>query len=241
MIEIIPAIDIYQGKCVRLVRGDYQQMTVYHEKPVDLARQFEAHGIKRLHLVDLEGASIRKIANLDVLKSITLATELHVDFGGGISNDNDLETVFNAGAKQAVIGSLAVKQAELFYSWIEKFGSNKFILGADVRNGKVAVSGWAELTNRNLDEFLQEYINKGIQYVLSTDISKDGMLQGASIDLYKDLQLKFPGLNIIASGGISRIEEIDELEHAGLYGVIIGKALYEKKILLEDLARFISK
>jgi len=239
MIEIIPAIDIYQGKCVRLVRGDYQQMTVYHEKPADLARLFEDAGIRKLHLVDLEGASIRKIANLNVLKSIALATHLQIDFGGGISNDSDLETVFNAGASQAVIGSLALKQPGLFSKWLSEFGSEKFILGADALKGKVAVSGWAELSNKNLEEFLQEYIENGIKYVLSTDISRDGMLQGASIELYKALKLKFPALNIIASGGISSVKEIEELDSFGLYGVIIGKALYEKKILLEELNQFI--
>jgi phosphoribosylformimino-5-aminoimidazole carboxamide ribotide isomerase len=191
-------------------------------------------------MVDLEGASIRKIANLEVLRSITQATELHVDFGGGISNVADLETVFKSGAKQAVIGSLAVKQPELFNQWIERFGSESFILGADVLNGKIAINGWAELSTRSLEGFLQEYFEKGIRYVLSTDISKDGMMQGASIELYKDLKQKFPSLNIIASGGISNISEIIELDAIGIYGVIIGKALYEKKILIAELAQFIS-
>jgi phosphoribosylformimino-5-aminoimidazole carboxamide ribotide isomerase len=240
MIEIIPAIDIYQGKCVRLTRGDYHQMTVYHERPVDLARQFEEHGIKRIHLVDLEGASIRKIANIEILRSITQATELHVDFGGGISSESDLETVFNAGAKQAVIGSLAVKQPELFSQWLERFGNENFILGADALNGKIAVSGWSELSDRSLEDFLQEYFEKGIRYVMSTDISRDGMMQGSSVELYKVLKEKFPSLNIIASGGITSISEIEELEASGLYGVIIGKALYEKKILINELTRFIS-
>jgi phosphoribosylformimino-5-aminoimidazole carboxamide ribotide isomerase len=239
MIEIIPAIDIYQGKCVRLTKGDYKKMTVYHDHPVELARQFETHGIKRVHLVDLEGASIRKIANLDILKGIARSTELHIDFGGGINTAEDLDTVFQAGAEQAVIGSLAVKMPELFDQWIKKFGSEKFILGADALNGKVAVSGWSELSNRDLEEFLQEYIDKGIEYVLSTDISRDGMMQGASVELYKSLRQKFPLLNIIASGGITSISEIEELESFGIYGVIIGKALYEKKILIEDLLRFI--
>ncbi len=240
MIEIIPAIDIYQGKCVRLVRGDYRQMTVYHEQPADLARQFEDAGIRKLHLVDLEGAGLRKIVNLNVLKSIAQSTHLQIDFGGGISNDTDLETVFNAGASQAVIGSLAIKQPGLFIKWISEFGSEKFILGADALNGKVAVNGWAEVSNKDLDEFLVEYVEKGIKYVLSTDISRDGMLQGTSIQLYKTLKLKFPALNIIASGGIYSVKEIEELDSFGLYGVIIGKALYEKKILLQELSRFIA-
>lgn len=214
-------------------------MTVYHERPVELARQFEAHGIKRLHLVDLEGASIRKIANIEILRTIALATELHIDFGGGISNAADLETVFKAGANQAVIGSIALKQPELFRKWLDQFGSEKFILGADALNGKVATNGWAELSTRRLEDFLQEYFEKGIRYVLSTDISRDGMMQGASIELYKSLKQKFPSLNIIASGGISNISEIEELESFGIYGVIIGKALYEKKILIDELARFI--
>jgi phosphoribosylformimino-5-aminoimidazole carboxamide ribotide isomerase len=238
MIEIIPAIDIYQGKCVRLVKGDFRQMTVYHERPVDLARQFEAYGIKRLHMVDLEGASIRKIANLEILQKVTQATELLVDFGGGISNVSDLETVFKAGAKQAVIGSIAVNMPELFSIWLDKFGSEKFILGADFLNGKIAINGWAELSNLNLDDFLGEYIEKGILYVLSTNISKDGLLMGADINLYKNLKQKFPGLNIIASGGITSISEIEQLESLGIYGVIIGKALYEKKISMEELTRF---
>ena len=240
MIEIIPAIDLYQGKCVRLTKGDYRQMTIYPEAPIDIAIRFEAHGIKKLHLVDLEGAKSGNLSSIEILKNITKSTGLQVDFGGGISSEYDLEAVFDAGAKQAVIGSLAVRQSGIFSQWIKKFGSSSFILGADALNGKVAINGWFELSEIKLEDFLQEYFELGIRYVLSTDISKDGMMQGASIELYRSLQQRFNELNIIASGGITNISEIEELDRIGIYGVIIGKALYEKKILIEELARFIA-
>jgi phosphoribosylformimino-5-aminoimidazole carboxamide ribotide isomerase len=239
MISIIPAIDIIEGKCVRLSQGDYNQKKVYNEDPLEVAKAFEQAGIKRLHIVDLDGAKARHVVNTKVLEKIATHTRLTIDFGGGIKSNKDICLVFNAGAAQATIGTVAITQKQLFLEWIQTYGSDKIILGADVNDNKIAISGWIKVSEIKLSDFLNDYINKGIKYVLCTDISKDGMLQGASINLYKELHVKFPNLEIIASGGITDITEILELDNCGLYGVIIGKAIYEGKIKLEDLKMFL--
>jgi len=239
MIQIIPAIDIIDGKCVRLSQGNYDEKKVYNEDPLEVARMFEDAGIMRLHLVDLDGAKAKHVVNIKVLDRIASKTDLEIDFGGGIKTEEDLKIVFENGANQAVIGSLAVHNKELFLDWISEYGSEKFILAADIKDEKIAVSGWQNLTDITLDSFLEEYENKGIRNVLVTDISKDGMLQGSSIELYKRLNHDFLKLNIIASGGITYLYEIEELNKANIFGVVIGKAIYEGRITLEDLSKFI--
>ncbi len=239
MISIIPAIDIIDGKCVRLSQGDYNQMKIYNENPLEIAKMFEDIGIQRLHIVDLDGAKAKHVVNAKILERIASNTNLKIDFGGGIKSDADLRLVFDSGAFQATIGTIAITQKELFLQWLNKYGNEKIILGADIKNNKIAVSGWMNISEINLFDFLTDYINNGIKYVLCTDISKDGMLQGASINLYKELLDHFPELKIIASGGITGIEEIQELNNYGIYGVIIGKAIYEGNISLENLKKFI--
>lgn len=239
MIEIIPAIDIIDGKCVRLQKGDYNQKTIYNDNPLEVAKQFEDAGLKRLHLVDLDGAKAKHVVNLSVLEKITSNTNLEVDFGGGIKSDKDIEDVFNHGAKQVTIGSIAVSEPILFKSWIKKYGSEKIILGADIKDNYIAISGWMDVTEINLHEFINNYVIKGVEYILCTDISKDGMLQGASIDLYKKINTQFPGIKLIASGGISSVKEIEILNEMGIFGVIIGKAYYEGKIKLHELTKYI--
>ena len=238
MITIIPAIDIIEGKCVRLSQGDYNQKKVYNEDPLEVAKMFEDHGIKRLHLVDLDGAKAKHVVNSKVLDRIASKTDLDIDFGGGIKTDEDIKLVFDCGAKQATIGSVAINNKELFFKWIEEYGSEKLILGADVKDDKIAVSGWIDVSEVHLNDFLKEYESKGVSYVLCTDISKDGMLQGTAIDLYKKLRHDFRDLKIIASGGITYLHEIDDLIKVGVYGVIIGKAIYEGRISLHDLEKF---
>ena len=241
MIRIIPAIDVIDGKCVRLTQGDYAQKKVYNEDPLEVAKMFEDHGIDHLHLVDLDGARQKHVVNYRVLEKITSRTGLFVDFGGGIKTDEDLELVFKCGANQATIGSVAITDPPLFEAWIRKFGSEKIILGADAKDGKIAVAGWLDVTDKDIFDFFAEYQLKQIKYVLCTDISRDGMLQGTAIDLYDQLNIRFPELNIIASGGITSISEIEKLNEMGVFAAIIGKAIYEGKIKLKELEKFSGK
>ncbi|ACT95440.1 1-(5-phosphoribosyl)-5-[(5-phosphoribosylamino)methylideneamino]imidazole-4-carboxamide isomerase [Dyadobacter fermentans] len=238
MIQIIPAIDLIEGKCVRLTQGDYGQKKIYNENPLEVALQFEDAGLKRLHLVDLDGAKAKKVVNWKVLEKIASKTSLHVDFGGGVQSDDDLKITFGSGAKQVTGGSIAVKQPDLFEHWLKTYGGDKIILGADAKNEKIAVSGWEEGTSIWVYDFVEEYVEKGVKYTISTDVAKDGLLQGPSFDLYKNLQDKCPDLNIIASGGIAGIEDVEKLAEMNIYGVIIGKAIYENRISLADLQRF---
>jgi phosphoribosylformimino-5-aminoimidazole carboxamide ribotide isomerase len=239
MITIIPAIDIIGGKCVRLEQGDYRLKIVYEEDPLNAARRFEDHGIKRLHVVDLDGARASHIINYNTLERITAKTGLIVDFGGGIKTDDDLKVVFDCGAAMAVIGSIAVTDRDLFQDWLFAYGPEKMILGADVRNGKIAVSGWTDITEIDLFDFLKYYKVMGVNQVLCTDIVKDGMMKGSSVELYKQMVTDFSSMRIIASGGVSSVEEIHRLNEAGVSGAIIGKALYEGKIKLEELGEFL--
>lgn len=239
MIEIIPAIDIIEGKCVRLSKGDYDSKKVYNENPVEVAKEFEANGISRLHVVDLDGAASHHIVNYGILEKIASQTSLIIDFGGGIKSDEDLKIAFESGAKMITGGSIAVKEPELFTQWIKKYGSDKIILGADVKNKMIAVNGWKEGTELELMTFLGEYIEKGIQKVICTDIDCDGMLQGPSTALYNEILEKFPSTYLIASGGVSCIDDIIKLEEAKVPAVIFGKALYEGKIQLKDLKIFL--
>lgn len=239
MIEIIPAIDIIEGKCVRLSKGDYDSKKVYNENPVEVAKEFEANGIRRLHVVDLDGAKSHHIVNYRILEKIATQTSLIIDFGGGIKSDEDLDIAFSSGAQMITGGSIAVKEPELFSEWISKYGSDKIILGADVKDKKIAVSGWKEGTDVELMPFLDQYIKKGIKKVICTDIECDGMLQGPSTNLYKEILEEYPSLYLIASGGVSCIDDIIKLEEAKVPAVIFGKALYEGKIQLKDLKIFI--
>lgn len=236
--QIIPAIDIINGQCVRLKKGDYAQKTVYHDNPVDVAKSFEEAGLSRLHLVDLDGAKSKHVVNDQVLADITQTTSLEVDFGGGLKTDADLQKVFAAGARQVTGGSIAAKDRETFLSWIEQYGGEKIILGADVLNEKIMVSGWQEASELDLFDFLAFYLDKGLQYVICTDISKDGMLQGPSTDLYKKILSHFPEVKLIASGGVSTLDDLQQLRDAGLFGAILGKAIYEGKVTLDELSRF---
>lgn len=239
MIEIIPAIDIIEGKCVRLTQGDYAQKTVYNENPVEVAKMFEDAGIRRLHLVDLDGAKAQHIVNYKVLENITSKTDLIVDFGGGLKSDDDLRIAFECGASMITGGSIAVKNPEVFLSWIEKYGAEKIILGADVKDRKIAVGGWTETTDMELLPFLKKYIEKGITKVICTDISKDGMLEGPATALYKEILRSLPDVYLIASGGVSGIQDIEELEEAEIPAVIFGKAIYEGRVSLKELERFL--
>ncbi len=239
MIEIIPAIDIIEGKCVRLEKGDYESQKTYDENPLDMAKKFEDAGLRRLHLVDLDGAKARKVINIGVLNQIASGTGLVVDYGGGIKTDEDIKRVFDHGAKMATIGSVAITDPCRLDTWIDMYGSDKIILGADVRDYKIAISGWIDTTDTDLFDFLIKKKYEGIRKVLCTDISKDGMLEGPAFSLYKSLMQILTDLYIIASGGISSLNDIEELENIGVHAVIIGKALYEKRIRLEDLKRFL--
>lgn len=237
--QIIPAIDIIDGKCVRLTQGDYAQKTIYNENPLEVALEFESIGITRLHLVDLDGAKLGKVVNYKVLEKIASKTKLSIDFGGGIKTDDDIETVFNYGADLATIGSIAVKNKELFFSWIKKYGTEKIFLGADVKNEKIAVGGWLETTNVSIYDFIEENLTEGIKYVFCTDISKDGLLQGPAIDLYKNILSKFPSLNLTASGGVSKLDDLRELKNIGCSSSIVGKAIYEGRITMNELKTFL--
>ncbi len=238
-ITIIPAIDLIDAKCVRLSQGDYNQKTVYNENPLEVAKMFEDAGITRLHLVDLDGAKAQHIVNYKVLETIASKTKLVIDFGGGLKTDNDLKIAFESGAQMVTGGSIAVKDRETFLSWIETYGAEKIILGADAKDKMIAVSGWQEVSELPILEFIQSYTSQGIQKVISTDIARDGMLSGPSIDLYKEIMDKFDGLELIASGGIASMKDIHELNEMGVPGVITGKAIYEKKISLNEISKFI--
>jgi phosphoribosylformimino-5-aminoimidazole carboxamide ribotide isomerase len=237
--DIIPAIDLIDGKCVRLSQGDYDRKTVYNENPLEVAKMFEDHGIKRLHLVDLDGAKAHHIVNHKVLEAIATKTQLVVDFGGGLKTDDDLRIAFECGAQMITGGSIAVKSPDVFEAWIEKFGAERIILGADVKDEKIAVTGWTEDTDQMLLPFLANYTEKGITKVICTDISKDGMLQGPSVELYKKVLQAFPGMYLVASGGVSSLRDLDILAEAGLPAVIFGKAIYEGRIDLKDLKPFL--
>lgn len=234
-IELIPAIDIIDGKCVRLTKGDYDQKKVYNENPVEVAQHFESLGFKRLHVVDLDGAKSKHIVNDDMLRAITAATSLVVDFGGGIKTEEDIEKAFDAGAAMVTVGSIAVTNPQLFLNWIEQYGAEKLILGADVRNGKISINGWKEDSSEDLLPFLKQYTDKGVRNVLCTEISKDGTLQGPAIDLYQQIMKAYPDMHLIASGGVSCNDDIRALETADIPAVVFGKAFYEGKIKVEEL------
>ena len=233
-IELIPAIDIINGQCVRLTKGDYDQKTVYGN-PLDMAQEFERIGYERLHVVDLDGAKSKHIVNSNVLQSLASETKLTIDFGGGIKTDEDIETAFNSGAQMVTIGSIAVTNPERFMGWLEKYGSDRIILGADVRNGRISINGWKEDSSEDLLPFLKKYIDAGVSKVLCTEISKDGTLAGPAIDLYKRVLDKYPDLYLIASGGVSSMDDIKALDAAGIPAVVFGKAIYEGKINLQEL------
>lgn len=235
MIELIPAIDLIDGKCVRLTKGDYGQKTVYSDNPADVAKQFEDLGFKRLHVVDLDGAKSKHIVNVDVLKAITRTTRLTVDFGGGIKTHEDIEAAFDCGAAMVTVGSIAVTNRELFIEWLEKYGAERMILGADVRHGKISINGWKEDSQEALLPFLKYYIDHGVKNVLCTEISKDGTLQGPATGLYEKVMAAYPQLHLIASGGVSCKEDIESLNDAGIPAVVFGKAIYEGKINLKEL------
>ncbi|HCQ76709.1 MAG TPA: 1-(5-phosphoribosyl)-5-[(5-phosphoribosylamino)methylideneamino]imidazole-4-carboxamide isomerase [Leeuwenhoekiella sp.] len=237
--RIIPAIDIIDGKCVRLSKGDYNTKKIYNESPLEVAKEFEAHGIQYLHLVDLDGAKSKHIVNHKVLEQIASQTSLKIDFGGGLKTDDDLRIAFESGASQITGGSIAVKDPETFKSWLQKFGANKIILGADAKDEKVAVSGWLEESKEELIPFIQGYQKEGVSYVICTDISKDGMLQGPSFELYKRILEETKNLKLIASGGISTFEELPKLAELGCEGTIIGKAIYEGRISMKQLENYI--
>ncbi len=239
--RLIPAIDLIDGKCVRLSKGDYTTKKIYNENPLEVAKKFEAHGIEYLHLVDLDGAKSKHIVNHKVLERIASQTNLKIDFGGGLKSDEDLHIAFESGADQITGGSIAVKDVHTFKSWLKRYGSDKIILGADAINEKIAVSGWMEESEEDLIPFIRNYQKEGVLYVICTDISKDGMLQGPSFDLYRKILEKIPKIKLIASGGISCFEELPKLAELGCEGTIIGKAIYEKRISLKQLEEFICK
>jgi phosphoribosylformimino-5-aminoimidazole carboxamide ribotide isomerase len=238
-IEIIPAIDIIDGKCVRLTHGDYSQKKIYNENPLEVARQFEDGGIRRLHLVDLDGAKAASVRNWKVLEFIAGKTSLVIDFGGGIKSEKDVQIVFNSGAAIATVGSIAVKEEETFTAWLNKFGAHKFLLGADVKDEKITITGWTEQTEIGVYTFIEKYYGKGVKQVFCTDVSKDGALEGPAVELYKNIVQQFPGLHFIASGGVSSIDDVYTLQEAGCRGVIIGKAIYEGTIRLAELKQFL--
>ena len=235
---IIPAIDLIEGKCVRLTQGDYAQKKIYNERPLEVAKEFEDAGLTHLHLVDLDGAKAKKVINWKVLESLSSKTNLKIDFGGGVQSDDDLKIVFDCGAKQVTGGSVAVKNPEMFQRWLTDFGGEKIILGADAKDERVAVGGWEEGTTLWVYDFVQKWVELGAKYCISTDVAKDGLLQGPSFDLYKNLQDQCPGLQLIASGGVSNISDLELLAEMNLYGVIVGKAIYEGRIQLAELQRF---
>ncbi len=237
--EIVPAIDLIDGKCVRLSQGDYGRRKVYSDSPLEVAKSFEAAGIRRLHLVDLDGAKAQHIVHHRILEQITSHTSLIVDFGGGLKTDEDLRIAFESGAQMVTGGSIAVKSPEAFENWIRTYGPERIILGADVSEGKIAVSGWTERSELDLWSFLENYVQKGINKVICTDISRDGMLRGPALELYTQILAKYPELHLIASGGVSSLEDLDDLKAAGLPAAILGKAIYEGRIQLKDLSKYI--
>ncbi|MDD5991532.1 MAG: 1-(5-phosphoribosyl)-5-[(5-phosphoribosylamino)methylideneamino]imidazole-4-carboxamide isomerase [Prevotellaceae bacterium] len=237
MIELIPAIDIIDGKCVRLTKGDYDTKTVYGN-PVEMARMLEDKGFSRLHIVDLDGAKSRHIVNVEALKGITSQTKLTVDFGGGIKTDDDINKAFDNGAAMVTIGSVAISAPDLFDGWLEKYGAEKIILGADVRNGKISINGWKEDSDTDLLPFLARYVEHGVKTVLCTEISRDGMLGGTAVELYSQIMAAYPTLHLIASGGVSKAEDIHELNRRGIPAVVFGKSIYEGRIDLDELLRW---
>lgn len=239
MIELVPAIDLIEGKCVRLTQGDYSTRKVYNEDPLEVAKQFEGNGICRLHVVDLDGARVGHIVNYRILERLATRTSLIIDFGGGLKAEGDLEIAFESGAQKVTGGSIAVKDPERFTTWIKKFGCERIILGADAKEKKIAISGWKETTELELIPFIQSYYDKGITQVICTDIARDGMLQGPSIALYQEILDALPNLTLIASGGVSSVADIERLQEAGIPAVIFGKALYEGRIQLKDLLPFL--
>ena len=236
--QIIPAIDIIDGKCVRLTQGDYNQKKIYNEHPLEVAKQFEGAGLQRLHLVDLDGAKQKAVKNWKVLETITSKTKLVIDFGGGITSENDVKVVFESGAALATVGSIAVKNEFEFVKWLMIFGADKFLLGADVKDKMIAIHGWLETSDKSIFDFIKNYIDKGVQQIFCTDVSKDGKLEGPSTDIYKEIIAKFPGLYFIASGGVASIKDLELLREIGCKGVIIGKAIYENRISLAELKIF---
>ena len=236
--QIIPAIDIIEGKCVRLTEGDYAQKKIYNEDPLEVAKQFEGVGLMRLHLVDLDGAKSGKVINWKVLEKIANKTNLVIDFGGGIKTEATLKTVLDTGATYATIGSLAVKERAVFEQWIERFGADIFMLGADVHIEKIAVGGWIEKTEIDVYDFIGSYMSKGVTQLFCTDIQKDGKLEGPSIELYQKILAKYPTLQLIASGGVSALKDLEELRTIGCSAAIVGKAIYENKISLSELSTF---
>lgn len=239
MIELIPAIDIIGGKCVRLSQGNYNSKREYNEEPIEIAKEFEANGIRRLHVVDLDGAFSHHVVNYRILEQIAIHTSLIIDFGGGIKSDEDLKIAFESGAQMVTSGSIAVTNPDLFSLWLKRYGSQKIILGADVKDHKVAINGWNDESDCELFPFLKKYINEGVEKVICTDIGCDGMLKGPSINLYKEMLDQCSVFYLIASGGVSSVRDIEALHEAGVPAVIIGKALYERRISLKDLRRFL--
>ncbi|NEQ55399.1 MAG: 1-(5-phosphoribosyl)-5-[(5-phosphoribosylamino)methylideneamino]imidazole-4-carboxamide isomerase [Leptolyngbya sp. SIO3F4] len=239
MTKVIPAIDIMDGKCVRLKQGDFNTKTTYRDNPLEVAKEFEALGAKRLHLVDLDGAKTKKVVNYATLEAICSNTDLVVDFGGGIQSNDDIHQVFESGAAMVTCGSIAVKEKVLFESWVKNFGAEKFILAADVKNKKIAVHGWQETSDTSIFDFIESYWQMGITQVLCTDISRDGMLGGSAVKLYEEIMLQFPTLKLIASGGIGNVDDIEALNKANIYGVVVGKAIYEGKITEEQLGKLL--
>jgi phosphoribosylformimino-5-aminoimidazole carboxamide ribotide isomerase len=238
MITVIPAIDILEGKCVRLEQGDYRIKKVYDADPLDVAMTFQDNGFTRLHIVDLDGARSSHVVNWSVLERLAARTSLNIDFGGGIKTDDDLRIVFGSGASMATIGSIAIRDKALFLSWITAYGPDKIILGADVKDQHIAISGWQEVTDIGIMPFLTEYTENGVKEVLCTDVSKDGMLKGASFDLYQMILEKFPAIRLLASGGITSVDDLEKLDRLGVSGAIIGKAYYEGRLSLKDLKKF---
>lgn len=234
-IEIIPAIDLIDGKCVRLSQGDYSKKTVYDDDPLKIAKMFEEAGIKRLHLVDLDGAKANHIVNFKILEQVAAGTNLTIDFGGGIKSDADIETAFSCGAAMVTGGSIAVREPDIFFRWLDRYGGDKIILGADAKEGMIAVNGWQEVTEFHVVDFISKFHSRGISMVISTDISRDGMLTGPSYELYREIMGKLPGLKIIASGGISSMDDIIRLAEMKVPGVITGKAIYEGRISLDEI------
>ena len=236
--EIIPAIDIIEGKCVRLSQGNFDQKKIYNERPLEVAKQFEDAGLVRLHLVDLDGAREGRVKNWKTLEQIAGKTSLRIDFGGGIHEEEDVLIVLNSGAVWVTIGSMAVQHEDIFLDWVNRFGHDKFFLGADVKEEKIAIHGWKEITQISIYDFIKKYSDHRLNQIICTDISKDGQLEGPSIDLYKKIIDKFPDLQLIASGGVSKMKDLEELEHIGCAGVIIGKAIYEGRIAVSELSKF---
>ncbi|CAD5250785.1 MULTISPECIES: 1-(5-phosphoribosyl)-5-[(5-phosphoribosylamino)methylideneamino]imidazole-4-carboxamide isomerase [unclassified Imperialibacter] len=233
--DIIPAIDIIDGKCVRLTQGDYDQKKIYNERPLEVAMQFEDAGLTRLHLVDLDGAKAGSVKNWKVLEALASKTSMVIDFGGGIKSAEDVDIVFECGAKLATVGSMAVKNEEIFSDWLEQYGADRFFLGADVKDEKIAIGGWLETTDIWVYDFMEKYVQKGVTNIFCTDVSKDGLLEGPSVDLYKTLVEQFPDIYFVASGGVSSMEDLEKLKEIGCKGAIVGKAIYEGRVNIADL------